>query len=212
MTKYLRMILVLSVITLLSGLALGGLNEVTREQAANNVLKFKKIPAVATIYEAVHGKLAEAERTKVEENLLLEKKLIDTGEKEPLLAFVIKKNGKPFAVTLENFGQGFGGLLGVMVGYNLETGDLVGIGITTLSETPGVGTRVRETAFTGQFKGMSSTSNFKVKKDGGEIDAITGATISSRAVHRPSSLPRLITKKIETRSSRHSTSKTENYL
>ena len=58
----------------------------------------------------------------------------------------------------------------------------MGIGITTLSETPGLGTRITEDIFTQQFHNKSKDTIFKVKKDGGEIDAITGATISSRAV------------------------------
>ena len=85
-------------------------------------------------------------------------------------------------MTLEGFGKGFGGDLGVIVGFDLATGDLVGVGITTLSETPGLGTRVREPAFRAQFEGMSGAGPFKVTKDGGDIEVVTGATISSRAV------------------------------
>ena len=99
----------------------------------------------------------------------------------PVVLFVIKKEDKPFAVALEGFGSGFGGELGVMVGFRLDTGDLVGIGVTTHSETPGVGTRVTEESFTLQFRGKSGAGNFKIKKDGGEIDAVSGATLSSRA-------------------------------
>lgn len=182
MAKYIRMIVVLSVITFVSGLALGGLNEMTYEKAANNVLKFKKIPAVADIYETVEGRLTPDQRAVVEEKLLMEKVSLDLGEKDPTTLFVIHKNQEPYAVALEKFGQGFGGDLGVMIGFVIETGNLAGIGITTLSETPGVGTRVTEIAFTSQFKGMSKNAVFKVKKDGGDIDAIAGATISSRAV------------------------------
>lgn len=182
MGNSLRMIIVLSVITLLSGLALGGLNELTYETAQNNILKFKKIPAVATIYEVIGGKLSSEKRLLLEEELLREKKFVDVGEEKPTLMFVIKKDNKPYAVTFERFGQGFGGALGVMVGYELESGKLVGIGITTLAETPGVGTRVTKTSFTRQFQTMPAKAIFKVKKDGGHIDAIGGATVSSRAV------------------------------
>lgn len=177
-----RMILVLSLITLISGLALGGLNELTYERAQNNILKFKKIPAVADIYEMVEGRLAPDTRVAVEENLLAEKRYLSLDGEEPVLFFVIRKGGEPYAVALEEYGQGFGGDLGVMVGFHLESGDLVGIGITTMSETPGLGTRVKEALFAEQFRGMSRDAVFKVKKDGGEIDAITGATVSSRAV------------------------------
>jgi electron transport complex protein RnfG len=49
-------------------------------------------------------------------------------------------------------------------------------------ETPGLGTKMTEDKFLNQFKGIN-ISDFKlaVKKDGGDVDALTGATISSRA-------------------------------
>jgi electron transport complex protein RnfG len=176
------MIAVLGAIALVSGLALGGLNELTYEQAANNILRFKKIPAVANLYEIVHGKLDEARIEEVKENLLAEKKYLDLGEGEPVLFFVIQKDGKPFAAALEDFGAGYAGDVGVMVGFELATGNLVGIGITSHSETAGLGSRVTEESFTLQFRDMSKDAVFKVKKDGGEIDAVAGATLSSRAV------------------------------
>ncbi len=191
------MIIVLSLITLLSGLVLGGLNELTAEKAENNELKFKKIPAVAGIYEAVAGKLSPENRTEVEEALLAEKKELKIGKGEPVLMFVIKKDNKPYAVAIENSGKGYGGDLGVMIGYQLETGNLVGLGITTMSETPGVGTRVKETSFTKQFQGMSRNANFSITKDGGDIDAVTGATISSRAVAQAVSLAKVFYDKHE---------------
>ena len=182
MNKYVRMMLVLSLITLISGLSLGALNDATFERAANNVLKFKKIPAVADIYETVEGKLEPDVRAAVEEALLADKRYVDVGGEEPMLLFVVKRGDKPHAAAIESFGQGFGGMLGVMVGFELETGNIAGVGITTLSETPGLGTRVTEPAFTDQFGGMSKDTIFKVKKDGGQVDGISGATISSRAV------------------------------
>ena len=180
MPTYVKMIVVLSLITLVSGLALGALNEMTYEQAENNILKFKKIPAVASIYTSLLG--SEESKEVIEEKLLKEKISVDLGGETPELIFVIKKDGKPHAITLERFGQGFGGSLGVITGFLLETGQVVGIGITTMSETPGVGTRVTEAAFVEQFSKITDSTIIKVKKDGGSIDAIAGATISSRAV------------------------------
>lgn len=182
MKTYIQMIVVLSVIALVSGLALGGLQQLTFERAQNNILKFKKIPAVADIYEIVAGKLAPADRVAVEEGLLAEKRFIDVGGDEPVLMFVVRKDDKPYAAAIEDYGQGFGGDLGVMVGFELETGNLVSVGITTMAETPGVGTLVKDAGFTSQFEGLGPDAVVKVKKDGGEIDAVSGATISSRAV------------------------------
>ena len=182
MKNSIQMVVVLTLISLLSGLALGGLHQLTYEKAQNNILKFKKIPAVADIYEIVAGELPPAEREAIEEGLLAEKRFIDVGERKPALFFVIRKDGEPFAVALENYGQGFGGDLGVMVGFEIETGNMVGIGITTMSETPGIGTKVRDESFLTQFHDMAGDAVFKVKKDKGDIDGVTGATISSRAV------------------------------
>jgi electron transport complex protein RnfG len=183
MAKYIQMIVVLAGIALASGLCLGGLNELTYEKGQNNILKYKKIPAVVRILEVATGATLEgAARATMEETLLAEKKYLDMGEEEPALFFVIQKEGKPYAVALENFGAGYGGALGVMVGFVLETGDLVGIGIASHQETPGVGNRVEEDFFTMQFRGMGKDATMKVRKDGGDIDAVSGATISSRAV------------------------------
>jgi electron transport complex protein RnfG len=182
MSQLVRMLLVLSVITLASGVSLGGLYEATRELAENNVLKFKKIPAVVNIYEAVEGEIDAERRLALEETLLAGKRYADIGAKAPTLFFVIEEGGAPLGVAVESYGQGFGGKLGVMTGFNLETDALVAIGVTTMSETPGVGSRVREPEFARQFVGLGKNTKLKVKKDGGDIDAITGATISSRAV------------------------------
>ena len=90
------------------------------------------------------------------------------------------KDGKLVAVALEHFGKGFGGDVGVMVGYDVNRDTLTGIGITTMKETPGLGTRVADPAFTGQFTGKPADA--RLKSQGGDIDAVSGATISSIGV------------------------------
>ena len=78
--------------------------------------------------------------------------------------------------------DGYSGKILIMMGV-LPDGRLGGIEILSLAETPGLGARIVEPAFKNQFKGRSlKNTNFKVKKDGGDIDQITGATISPRAV------------------------------
>ncbi|MBM3709310.1 MAG: FMN-binding protein [Actinobacteria bacterium] len=70
-----------------------------------------------------------------------------------------------------------------------------GISILSNTETPGLGTRITEISFTDQFKGLG-LEDISLSKDGGKIDAITGATISSRAV--TNAVRDEIEKKIET--------------
>ena len=71
----------------------------------------------------------------------------------------------------------------MMVAVNLETDEMVAIGVTTSSETPGFGSRAKEEPdLANQFKGLGLLQSFSVKADGGSIDAISGATVTSRGV------------------------------
>ena len=74
-------------------------------------------------------------------------------------------------------GSGYGGEISILVGLENKT-TVKGIVIISQNETPGLGTRVAEEPFTSQFAGVNIDD---VRLDG-EIDAITGSTISSAAV------------------------------
>lgn len=70
-----------------------------------------------------------------------------------------------------------------MVGINLETDTIIGVRVTTHSETPGIGSRAKDNpSFVSQFSGKGMDTNFAVKADGGAIDAMSGATVTSKAV------------------------------
>lgn len=73
----------------------------------------------------------------------------------------------------------FSGTLSVMVGVGSD-GTCTGISIVATGETSGLGSNASKPAFKDQFVGVEGTVN--VTKDGGSIDAITGATITSRGV------------------------------
>jgi electron transport complex protein RnfG len=97
--------------------------------------------------------------------------------------FVGVFDGKPQIVAFESSGKGYGGDIGLMVGVNLEDGKIVGVGVTTHSETPGVGSRAKtDPTFVAQFPGQPIAETFKVKADGGQVDALSGATFTSRGV------------------------------
>ena len=86
-------------------------------------------------------------------------------------------------VAFESYGQGFDGAIGVIVAVNVKTDAIVGVGITTHSETPGVGSRAKtDLSFVNQFKGIPLKAPFKVASDGGTINAISGATVTSKGV------------------------------
>ncbi len=79
--------------------------------------------------------------------------------------------------------KGFGGLISLMVGF-LPDGTIYNIAVLSHAETPGLGDKIEKSKgdFSIQFEGKNP-ENFKmlVTKDGGDVDAITASTISSRA-------------------------------
>ena len=78
--------------------------------------------------------------------------------------------------------DGYSGNINVMVGVDPE-GTVAGIEILSHSETPGLGDKITQPVFKTIFVGKNLlNADWRVKKDGGEFDQITGATISPRAV------------------------------
>ena len=77
--------------------------------------------------------------------------------------------------------QGYSGIIAILMGVNTSC-KITGFKIMESKETPGLGTKASEPEFKNQFKNKGFDFNFKVKKDGGDVDAITAATITSRAV------------------------------
>lgn len=79
--------------------------------------------------------------------------------------------------------DGYGGDITLMVGFKKDRKTVISYKVLAASETPGLGMKLKTPEFADQFKGKDGSS-LKVKKDGGEIEAITSATITSRAVCR----------------------------
>ena len=77
-------------------------------------------------------------------------------------------------------GKGYGGNIDILVGLENET-TVKGITIVSHLESPGLGARITESVFTDQFTGLN-IDDVVLKRDGGQIDAITGASISSESV------------------------------
>jgi electron transport complex protein RnfG len=162
-----RMIVILTLICAASGLALSKIHQVTKGRIEYQTIKFVKEPAVKKVL------------TGYDNDPILDRKKISVGTDErgrpiEIIIFPGKKDGETFAAAIEGKGKGFGGLIGVMVGIGKD-GQLLDIGITSHSETPGVGSRVEEASFTGQFKDLSIKGALKV-------DGVSGATYSSKGV------------------------------
>ena len=147
---------------------------------------------LGVVYSATKGPIAKAEnakKTEAIENVLPEfNELKETKVKSAMedidipfyLAYDADNNFIGAAVeTFTN--KGFSGNVSLMVGI-LADGTVNNISVLQHAETPGLGSKMTEASFKDQFNNKNAASfNFKVKKDGGDVDAITAATISSRA-------------------------------
>ncbi|MBM3707351.1 MAG: FMN-binding protein [Actinobacteria bacterium] len=94
--------------------------------------------------------------------------------------YEIYRNEDVIGFAFTATGKGYGGDISILIGIDSNY-QIKGISILSNTETPGLGTRITEISFTDQFKGLG-LEDIRLAKDGGKIDAITGATISSRAV------------------------------
>ena len=165
-----KLILAVIIFSAFSGGLLAALNNGLKNKIEYQELQFVKGPTLKEIMEGSSNNPLSDRFT-----------LKDDGTERTFFVGVF--NGKRDTVAFETYGKGFGGDIGVLVAINVDDNKLVGVGVTTNSETPGVGSRTKtDPAFREQFKGMPLDSNFKVKADGGDVDALTGATESSRGV------------------------------
>ncbi len=92
------------------------------------------------------------------------------------IIYSVKAGETDLGYCVESAADGFGGALELMVGYSPE-GKIIGVSIVALSETPGLGSKVNDAAYLEQYIGGSGELTL-----GGDVDAISGATVSSRAV------------------------------
>jgi len=170
MNEMIKMIIVLTVLSSSSGSLLSYLKDKTKDQIENQQLQFVKGPAIKTILEGASN------------DLVTDRFKLSIGDTEKSF-FVGRFNGSSNTLAFESFANGYGGRIGLMVGVNLEEDKVVGVAVTTHSETPGLGAKAKDDpAFVSQFKGFSINDPFNVTDDGGKINAMSGATITSKAV------------------------------
>ena len=165
-----KLFIVIVIFSVISGGVLAAVRNATKDRIEYQQLVFVKGPAINLILEGCTN-------NPVQDRF----KLKDQDKERDF--FVGEFDGKKDVVAFETYGKGFGGDIGVITAVNVNTDKIVGVAVTTHSETPGVGSKTKsDPEFGAQFKDQPITDVFKVKADGGQIDAVSGATISSRGV------------------------------
>lgn len=103
---------------------------------------------------------------------------IKRKQKDVVRIFEGYKNGRKVGWVVQVAPRGYGGPIVFAVGINVK-GKVVGLSIIDIKETPGLGQNVQKPGFQKQFRGKEADNSLEVGKD---IDALTGATISSKAI------------------------------
>ena len=164
-----RMILVLGLVSVASGMILAGFYgwmgprieaQQLREQFE---VGFKQIFPEAADFKAVTPVEPLPERVE-----------------EPVYQ-ALDSSGNVLGLVYNAIGDGYGGPVKVAVGVDPDQGQIVGLAVLSHTETAGLGSRIEEPSFRDQFAGKPVTDPFEVGRD---VDGITAATVSSQAVSR----------------------------
>ena len=169
MKQYAGLIVVLTAICLAASLALAVVNSLTCDRIKQVAAK-KKMRAIAEVLPDT----GSAPETVV---------IADPATGTSNTFYVVRKGDAFASAALETSSpNGYGGDIRLMVGINMRR-EVQAIAILDQKETPGLGAKIATADFKAIYAGLPiDTTHWKVKKDGGDLDAITAATISSRAV------------------------------
>lgn len=176
MNKIIKNTVILTVITLIAGLGLGFVYEITKDPIAQAQDKAKK--------EAWQAVFPEADLNSFEA-IDVDTKAAEEATKalgvEATVDEVCKVGEDGYVITTTDK-EGYGGDIQITVGIKAD-GTVNGVSILSISETAGLGMRATDPSFYEQYEGKQA-EKFYVSKDGGDgepIDALSGATITSRA-------------------------------
>ncbi len=149
--------------------------------------------ALGAVYSLTKDPIAKAKREKLENAIKVvvpefdkfeEKEIMPVEGKDALKFYTATKDGQIVGTAIETYSDmGFSGRIIIMVGFKPD-GTIHNTAVLEHKETPGLGDKmdVAKSDFPLQFMGKNPAEfNMKVSKDGGEVDAITASTISSRA-------------------------------
>ena len=164
------MVIVLTAVTVIAGVLLGYVNELTKDPiAAANAKALNE--AIKLVVPGFDNQPTEDPDT------------IDVNGMS-YLVYKATKGGKFIGAAVQSASNGFGGPLTILVGFDVE-GNIIDYSLLSHAETPGLGSKA-DTWFKKDGKGSIIGLNpgqapLVVSKDGGKVDAITASTITSRA-------------------------------
>ena len=169
-----NMVLVLTGVAIITGCILAYVNHITQEPIALQKQK--------TLEQGIKAVMGGGELTVSKTDTVRQN---DAKGKE--LTYVIYQtcdaSKKDLGAAVESTTGGFGGDLKILVGFDPE-GKILGYTLLEHAETPGLGAKADawfQEGQKGNIIGLNPAEELKVSKDGGQVDAITASTITSRA-------------------------------
>ncbi|MDI9441146.1 MAG: RnfABCDGE type electron transport complex subunit G [Firmicutes bacterium] len=177
MNESVRMVVVLAVIGMVSAGVLSVVYQTTsaiiEENAAraleSSVLEVLPGTSTVNIIRASRDELGEDDQRTAKER----------EQTTTLIYQGVDEQGRPVGYAFVGEGNGYGGVVRVLVGVAEASDEILNIKILEHTETPGLGSRIENDDFRQQFAGKSTQDPIAI---GSDIDNISGATISARAV------------------------------
>lgn len=137
--------------------------------------------------EDLQASLAQVIPATIHDNNLLDNKIIIPYRDKSIVVYQGVRDGEATAVAFSVSGQGYAGEIKLLMGLT-PSGEVLGVRVLSHAETPGLGDKIEEAKddWIFRFDGLSfkklTKDKWAVKKDGGEFDQFSGATITPRAV------------------------------
>ncbi len=163
---------VLAIVCTVAALSLAVVNQLTAERIEERLIAERE--------EALQAVFAEAEKFEsIDISPELAERLEELEDFVVIDIYTAYLTEEQLGFVFQTRSAGYGGEIILMIGFSTERDQVVGLRVLEHSETPGLGANIEEPGFLEQFVGRSSADPVAVTRD---IEALTGATISSRAV------------------------------
>jgi electron transport complex protein RnfG len=177
MREIIRMIVVLTVISTVSGVALSGLNAMTADIIKTTKLEQSYKPAIETL-------ITGYDNDPIKEFIEIPAGKDEKGRELFKQIFPAKKGGKLYAIGLaDTAAGGYGGPITIVMAIDITNDSIMGVKVVDHKETKGMGTNL-EAPFLGRFAGKTKADDVKLKAMGGPIDGMSGATFSSTTISK----------------------------
>lgn len=194
MKEIIKLGFVLTLICAIAAFSLGFTNELTKDKIVENTKEANRLARIEVFPDATDFLLL-ADRTSDEEMNEIAKGLL---EEYDIIADIYEANDASGVIgyVMTTKPNGYSGAVGVIIGFDLE-GTITGVRIGDHTETPGLGAKAKTEVFYNQYKGLTADGNIavikeKVSEGENSIQAITSATITSKAVTKGVNLSKVV--------------------